>query len=258
MKFTADNNHIKDALNRIKIDLEDAKNKYPFITLLADEYGAAIFATDRISFVESRFAATVEETGSCQVGRNLGPMLSNIRDSQITLSSTEKRLSIQGDLGFKGRLQTIAGDAVPYEGIIEKFGQLDYTFQGKINRHDLASLLKLSTILPESDVEVTPCKYIILYINGEEVTGATHESSVGAVESMPLTLVEYGMVSPDPIKIVLDSTRLKPLLDICDNVVEIWANAADAKNRIAVRVSDGSGQWWGFVSQMQLRSEMTQ
>lgn len=258
MKFTADNNHIKEAINRIKIDLDDPKNKYPFITLLADENGAAIFATDQISFVESRFAASVEEIGSCQVGRNLGPILSSVRDSQITLSSNDKRLSITGDLGFKGRLQVVAGDAVPYEGIIEKVAAFEYTFQGKINRHDLASLLKLSTILPESDMEVTPCKYIILYINGEEVIGATHESAIGAVESMPLALVEYTQVTPDPIKVVLDSNRFKSLLDICDSVVEICANAADARHRIAVRVSDGSGLWWGFISQMQLRSEMTQ
>lgn len=255
MKFTADGSHVRSAIDRIKLDLEDKNNVFKSITLMADERGGGVFATDSIAYIESRFDATVEEPGQCQIVRTLGQILANVHDDAVTLSLNKSKLVIDGSNGFKGRLQTMAGQGVAYEVVGQKIASIDYAFQGVFNKHDLASLIRLSTILPETENEVVPCRYIALYINEDAIVGATHESAVGAVESVPIPLIRYETITETPIKIVLDSTRFKSLLDICGSEVILCASTGALEHRDPVRVSDETGVWWGMMSQMLLKSE---
>lgn len=255
MKFTADATDIRHAIDRIKLELDDKNNVFKSITLLADENGGAVFATDSVAFVESRFPATVEEVGQCQIAKTLGQILANVRDDAVTLSLTKTKLIIEGSNGFKGRLQTMTGQAVAYEAVGAKIASLNFAFQGVFNKQDIAALIRLSTILPETENEVTACRYIALYINEDQVAGATHDSAIGAVESMPIPLIRYDSITETPIKLVLDSTRFKSLLDICGSEVFLCATDGALTERDAVRVSDETDVWWGMMSQMLLKSE---
>ena len=124
MRFSAEPKDIRTAIDRIKLDLDDKNNTFKSITLLADETGAGVFATDSVAYVESRFAATVEEMGQCQIARTLGPILANVRDDRVDLSLTKSKLVIEGSNGFKGRLQNVAGQAVAYEVVGEKIANI--------------------------------------------------------------------------------------------------------------------------------------
>jgi hypothetical protein len=253
LKLTADVHNILQAINRIKIDLDDVRNRYPYMTIMADETGGAVFATDTINFIESRFSAIVEEAGLCQVDRRLGQILTNISDDQVALVIDGPRLRINGVNGFKGRLQTVSGAPVPYEIVREKMDAAFYDFDGTFNKSDLASLLRLSKVLPESEDGTSPYKCIILDINGEEVKGSTQESAVGAIESVPIRLINYNTVSEAPIRAVVDSARFESMLSICTD--EIRVEAATLRST-ALRVYDPQNPtWWGTVSQMSLRSD---
>lgn len=257
MNFTASQQELLTAIKRIKMDMDESRNAHPYITIAADsETGTgAVYASDKITFIESRFEANVVTSGFCQVDRKFGQILSSIREQDVTiaLSETGNRIQITGANGFKGRLQTVALEPIPYAVVKKKLEESVYSFEGYVRKADLTALIQASKVLPQADDGVSPYQCIIIDINGENVIGSSQESAVGAVEELPIALETYTYLSEEPIRIIMETFHCESLIGICGDLVMI---KAAPEMKIPIQVADPNNPTWlGMIMQMNLRSK---
>lgn len=261
MELQTTTHSIVEALTRIKVNMDDARNTYPYITLLADEpdgSGAqqgAVFATDTVAFIESRFEATVVKPGVCQVDKKFVQILANMPDELVTMKLDGSRVRLQTQSGIKARLQIVDRPPVPYQVVRQKLAEAHYDFAGSLNKADLMALVRMSKILPEAEDGSSPYKAVVLKIDGERVIGSSQFSSVGAVEEMPVRIENFVTLSENPITIIVDTTYFEPVLNICTDRVYMQASGSPS---VPLMLGDPDiPSWVGMLAKLNLRSNQT-
>jgi hypothetical protein len=226
----------------MKVELVEAQAKFPYVTVLADQDGGAIFATDSLSFVESRFPATVEEEGICQIGKMFDSLLGNVRDDKVTLATTETMLTIRGDRGLKGRLQMVAGEAAPRDIIVDKMNNTLIDVDMVVLKADMMALIQLSKLLPPTGASAP---WLTIRVTKDAVIGSTPGSELGGIEEMPFQVVSMDLeVEELTVKIFIP--RIEKFVSLCDNECEL-RTALDPKIPLIIR-DPHSPEWWAMTA----------
>lgn len=247
MKFTLNSSDLKGVLKWFSSYV--AQSEFKWLTMLAVPDFVILCATDRRSYIEVALPAGVEAQGSCQVGDTFDKIIPNLPDDDVTMSLTKDTLSIQTAHKFKARIQTVAGAAVPRDGIIERMNKVQYNVDITLQKAMLTNLISLAKALPPAEGSQSP--WVILTLKDGELVGATQESELGAVEAVPLMQVPDSEINT---KVVLSALLVESLIRPCQQDVTLrLGGSADP-----LHISDPNSQmWWAMLSTIAPKSVST-